>query len=64
MADWLPFGFSLILWFTGSPAMATIWILSVGLGVLPTTDIPAAMMGVSILAVVRATMAKANRGQL
>lgn len=64
MAEWLPFGFAVILWFSGSPAMGQIWVLSYGLGLIPTAEAPSAIIAVGILAVIRMLLAKANRGQL
>lgn len=64
MIDWLPFGFALTLWFTGSPAMSTIWILSLGLGLIPSNRVEEAMIAVAILSVLRHLIAKAKTGTL
>ena len=60
MTDWLPFGFALVLWLTLNPAMAMIWILAYGLGLVPVDGQDEAMIAISLLAIVREMIVKAR----
>lgn len=64
MNDWIPFGFSIAMWITGNGAMGIIWVIGYGLGLIPQNDLPAAMMGIAMLSVVRGMLAESRRSAL
>ena len=49
--QWLPYFFAVGLWLTYNPALAMIWAISYGLGLVPSHNIDFAMFATSLLAI-------------
>lgn len=48
--QWLPYFFAIGLWLTYNPALAMIWAISYGLGIVPSNNIGFAMLATALLA--------------